>query len=370
MKILHVITGLAKVSGVSTFVGGVGESLCDLGHDVFVATVKGSVDEKDYCLDARIKVVAVAELLSSSIRFDVIHIHGIWNWWLHRVSRWAHRKGMPVAWSLHGMVAPWSLRHKWWKKVLPWLFYQKPDLKSAQLLHVTVPQEELWVRDLGFKQTVAVVPLGTALPNEVPPRTRPVKTLLFVGRIYPVKGLDRLVEAWSLIPKASRQSWQLRLVGPDQAGFMGILKRRISELGLLWADEPDDAEVVFVGPRFGIEMDQEYANCDCLVLPSYTENFGATVIDALARKVPCIASKNTPWKELDERGCGWWVENDPKQLAETILRMMSLGDLERAEMGGRGYALVVAKYTWIAVGAMLEQEYGKILAGKKNSLKV
>ena len=120
--------------------------------------------------------------------------------------------------------------------------------------------------------------------------------------------------------------------------------------------------VEFAGPKFGDKLSAEYDNCDCLVLPSFTENFGATVVDAMAHGKPCIASTFTPWRELQERGCGWWVSNEPKQLAGAIGEMMSLDCATRCKMGEKGRRLVEEKYTWGAVAETMISKYREVVS--------
>ena len=249
------------------------------------------------------------------------------------------------------------MRYKWWKKLPAWWLYQRRDLKSAGAIHCTTEQEVEWNRRLGFRNCF-VAPLGT---DEMPGDSleeRDKKVLLFVGRIHPVKGLENLIRAWgkAIGDKPNDASrWQLRIVGPDEAGHLAFLSVLVSDLGL-------EDNVEFPGAKFGEELSAEYENCDCLVLPSFTENFGATVIDALAHGKPCIASTFTPWKELQERGCGWWVSNEPTQLAQAISEMMEVGDDLRHEMGKRGTVLVKEKYTWTAVAERMIEAYQGLLS--------
>ena len=191
------------------------------------------------------------------------------------------------------------------------------------------------------------------------PRAEGVRRLLFVGRIYPVKGLVNLVRAWGLAAERlgdGMQGWQLRIVGPDQAGHLACLQAEVRALRL-------DGTVEFAGPKYGKELSREYEDCDCLVLPSFTENFGGVVIDALAHGKPCIASSSTPWRELGDCGCGWWVSNEPEPLADAICEMIGAGDLRRREMGERGRALAEEKYSWPAVAESLTAHYGRVVAG-------
>ena len=347
MRVIHVITGLSKAAGTNVFCAEVCNGLVAAGHEVTIAVCDPTA--KDCCpLDVRIKLTSISSILTTNHQqlatnfYDLVHIHAIWSPILHKVSKWARRNNLPVVWSPHGMLAPWAMRHKWWKKCLPWHLYQKGDLRRAALLHATSEQEELWIRECGFNQPVVVVPLGTAVESLKPVEDKASRTLLFVGRIYPVKALDRLIEAFSRVPLEVREGWKLRLVGPDQAGHMSSLKLIVKSLKL-------DDSVEFAGPKFGEELEREYDACDCLALVSYTENFGATVVDAMAHGKPVVTSDKTPWREVVEHKCGWWVSNEPERLSVALCEMMSLSDAERRQMGANGRHLVEAKYTWDAV---------------------
>lgn len=331
MKILHVITGMRKAAGTTTFVGNVVQGLQLAGHDVEV-------------------VMSTSGLK----KCDIIHIHGLWGGLLHKAALFAKKNGIPVVWSTHGMTAPWAMHHKWWKKLPAWLLYQRWDLKSAAALHCTTELEVEWNKTLGFRDCF-IVPLGTHLLQSFSqtPIHDSNSTLLFVGRIYPVKGLENLIHAWGKVvrrleTKIKNENWKLRIVGPDQAGHRSELEHIVEELGL-------SETVKFVGAKYGEDLDREYDNCQCLVLPSFTENFGGVIVDAMAHGKPCIASTYTPWKELRERECGWWVSNEPEALAAAICEMITLDKTRRCEMGERGRRLVEEKYTWdVVVKAMVK----------------
>ena len=173
-----------------------------------------------------------------------------------------------------------------------------------------------------------------------------------------MKGLENLIRAWRVAVSGwqlavSGEGWKLRIVGPDEGGYLTSLMSLVSRLGL-------DGSVEFAGPKYGDDLSQEYENCGCLVLPSFTENFGATVVDAMAHGKPVITSTFTPWQEVKEQGCGWWVSNEPERLAAAIREMMSLSDAERGEMGERGRRIVSERYVWSAVAATVMSKYNEI----------
>lgn len=379
MKILHLMMNDAAASGVVTFVRELSKALERLECKSESVKCKEVVE----C-----EILTEADLLPETIDADVVHIHGLWRPIFHRMVMKANEQDVPVVWSTHGMTAPWSMAHKKWKKLIAWWLYQKWDLKRSAVIHSTVEKEREWNESLGFKRHV-IAPLGTHLPeaNEVEGgrlkvERRNGKVLLFVGRVYPVKALDRLIEAFA---KANIEGWKLRIVGPDQAGHMAELMQLCEKLGLSYSDQDgkfhrptsnlqpptsNQPQVAFAGPKFGAELEAEYENCDCLALVSHTENFGATVVDAMAHGKPVITSTATPWIEVEggrsevEQRCGWWVDNDVETLSKAIGEMMSLTDAERAEMGKRGRRLVEEKYTWEAVAKTMLKAYEGIVGGR------
>ena len=176
-----------------------------------------------------------------------------------------------------------------------------------------------------------------------------VTKLLFIGRVAPIKALPNLVEAATI-----SDGWRLRIVGTDSKGYEDELKALADKEGV--SDRID-----FAGPKYGEELENEYLNADCFILPSFSENFGSVVVEAMAAGLPVITTKGTPWAELEERECGWWVENDPETLARTIQAMMALSDEERRAMGARGRKLVEEKYQWPAIGRQMAREYERVV---------
>jgi glycosyltransferase involved in cell wall biosynthesis len=105
------------------------------------------------------------------------------------------------------------------------------------------------------------------------------------------------------------------------------------------------------------ETKQRLFECsDVALVPSYTENFGIVVAEALAHGVPVIASKGTPWSRLEAMKCGLWVDNDPKTLAEAIRGISSMS-LE--EMGRRGRAWMQNEFSWLSVTKQMVDLYDR-----------
>jgi glycosyltransferase involved in cell wall biosynthesis len=115
-----------------------------------------------------------------------------------------------------------------------------------------------------------------------------------------------------------------------------------------------------------VESDRSrfYQSIDLTVVPSYSENFGIAVTDALAHGVPVVASTGTPWARVVEVGCGLWVDNSPDALARAI-RKMSTAPLE--QMGQRGRHWMMEEFAWERIAREMRNAYSSLLRHKSRS---
>ena len=192
-----------------------------------------------------------------------------------------------------------------------------------------------------------------------------MKTVQFIGRISPVKGLPLLLEAFSKeqsdLACVGQDEWRLRIVGPGEEPYVAELKDLAARLGI--ADKVD-----FVGAVYGDDLRREYASADLFVLPTHGENFGSVVIESLAAGVPVICTKGAPWSELEEYGCGWWVDIGVEPICKALNVAMSLPDDKLRDMGRKGISLVEAKYTWKAVCDKIINGYIKVLHDRRKNV--
>lgn len=288
----------------------------------------------------------------------LLHDNGLWLPTNHMAARVARGMQIPFIISTRGMLTPWAMRFHGFKKRMAWLLYQRRDLQSAQVLHATSSQEAEELRALGLTQPVAVIPNGVTLPPEVrksgansepstlnpQPKTR---TALFLSRIHPKKGLLDLVEAWREVKPVG---WRMVVAGGDEMGHLGDVKAKVSRLKL-------ENEFAFIGPvEDGAKWDL-YRSADLFVLPTQSENFGIVIAEALACNLPVITTRGTPWEELRQRQCGWWVEVGAGPLAEALNEAVRLPEEERRAMGLRGRKLVEENYTWPAAAKKMGAVY-------------
>ena len=359
MKILHVITGFGKAAGTTVFCGEVCSGLAAAGHDVTLA-ISDPAEPGRYQVDGRVHVVSIDSILSDGSGYvpDVAHFHVIWLPVMHKLCNWAKRNGVPVVWSPHGTLTPWAMKYRWWKKWPIWWLFQKRDLECAKCLHATAQSEVGDFRRMGLRNPVCIAPLGVHLPEEKRQAGEPedrggLRTLLFVSRVQRKKGLANLIRAWASLPGPVKKGWRVRIVGPDQENHTAELTALCGEYGV-------SQDFEFAGPKFGVELQHEYAAADLFVLPTHSENFGSVVIEALAHGLPVITTKGAPWSEIETAGCGWWIDIGVEPLAGALRTALSLDARTRLEMGSRGRRLVEDKYTWASVVKTMEQAYAGV----------
>jgi glycosyltransferase involved in cell wall biosynthesis len=283
----------------------------------------------------------------------IIHDQGIWLLNNHAAAGVAIKTGTPLIVSTRGMLEPWAINHKAFKKKIAWHLYQKSDLDSVDLFHATSQQEARHIFESGFRKPVALVPNGVDIPlwRERTPSADGRKTILFLSRIYPVKGLLNLVSAWQSIRDPD---WRIVVAGPDEAGHKKEVMTAVHAAGLQDCFD-------FVGSVDDDAKWDRFFNADLFVLPSFTENFGIAVAEALACGVPVITTIGTPWQELISHRCGWWVDIGVAPLVDALREAIALPDSERSVMGLRGRQLVENGYSWAKVGKDMAEVYSWVL---------
>ena len=383
MKAVHVISGISREGGgpsrsSQALVAALNASGCDtwllsctVGDVAWMAGVShfAAPEEGERHVDFFARVFA-------EVRPDVIHLHGIWSWKIHLAAKTARRMGIPYVIAPRGMLEPWSLKTKWLKKRIARFLYQDNDLKWAAALHATAASEAEQFRKLGFKNPIVVSPNGVSLPREVEEPKSKVgveqmigrgvepRRVLFVSRMHAKKGVLELVEAWA---KAKSQDWQCELVytlnGDAERAYEARVKERIGALGMSYGmDLTANADFILTGPLSDDAKWAAYARADLFVLPTYSENFGIVVAEALWAGLPVVTTKGTPWQELLGRKCGWWIDLPPKESLVAALREATgLPRETLREMGERGHKLVEEKYLWPAIGRQMAEAYREIV---------
>jgi glycosyltransferase involved in cell wall biosynthesis len=366
MRILHIISSLdISQGGPSMSVSEFGLHLAQKDIEICLLSVKS---KNPYIKDSPLKNLVVTlvdkgmleKTMNEICRVpgaDLLHGHGLWQMPVHKMSGSARKMKIPYIISPHGMLEPWSLKTKKIKKGLALWGYQRRDLVNASCIHATSLSEAENIRKLGFTNPIAVIPNGIDLSQfNLPVNKQPgdKKTILFLSRIHPKKGCELLIEAWHQIDKDTRKGWQVEIAGAGEESYIRSLKELITKKGL-------SAEIKLTGPRYNEERLSAYHNADLFVLPTYSENFGLVIAEAMACGLPVITTRGTPWEELNSLNAGWWTDIGVDPLVNSMKAALQLQDDDLKKMGINGRKLVEENYSILSLTIKMKQLYNWIL---------
>jgi glycosyltransferase involved in cell wall biosynthesis len=370
MHILHILDNLSiRGAGVFHFLRGSAIAQLENGIEVVVVGISDLSDPDIQKQWAPVPIIALKasgprgmrvvdglEKIIATQHPDLIHCHGLWAFHDRTVPPLSRRLGIPYVVSPHGMLETWAWNYHWWKKRPVWWLWERRFLQSASLLVGTASSEIQSFRQRGLGRPSAMIPIGVFVPDGIPSSLNQeykIKTVLFLSRIHFKKGLLNLVEAWQQL-NVSLTEWRVVVAGPDEGGHLAVVQEAIKKAGL---------EVVFsfIGAVEGNEKWKTYQKADLFVLPTYSENFGIVIAEALACGVPVITTKGTPWEELQSHKCGWWIDIGVDPLVKALREAMSLSDVQRYEMGQRGRELMVQKYSWPKIAQQMAAVYEWVL---------
>lgn len=360
MKVFLSATSLKRAyGGPAVSVLRLGEALYGIGVEIGLWAADGSRPP-----DGQTKLSLLEGSLEHALnlfgRPDIIHDNGLWLAHNHRLALTAHRFGWPRCVSPRGMLERWAFGHKRAKKWIAWALYQRRDLNQAVGLHATSVLEAAGLDRFKLRPTIDVVPNGVDLvdgveieaawQNRMSASRSPGRHAVFIGRLHPVKNLERFLYAWA---STAPRGWSLTLAGPDENGERSRLEARAVQLGL--GDVTKFQGIVGFAQRRALLL-----GADIFVLPSLQESFGIAVAEALAHGLPVITTTGAPWAQLPERRAGWRVEPTTEALAAALQEATRLSDAERREMGYAAHALIDAEFSWQYVANRFLATYGKL----------
>lgn len=273
------------------------------------------------------------------------------------MARRCRKEGIPYLVSPRGSLEPWSMRQKKLKKNLGMMLYQREDIVKSACIHATANSERDNIRALGFKNPIAVIPNGINIENYPIKEFKKKdgkKTILFLSRIHPKKGLDLLFEAWSQIPYDTRRTWQIKVAGE------GNLEYGIEDLNALVLKKYLNIDIEIIGPQYGQEKIKCYHDADIFVLPTHSENFGMVIAEAMCCGVPVITTTGTPWAELRDQDLGWYIDLSVDNLKVSLTAAMNCSDEERFTKGKKSRDLILNEYSVEAISYKYKLLYGWI----------
>jgi glycosyltransferase involved in cell wall biosynthesis len=282
---------------------------------------------------------------------DVVHAHGFYvypNW---AIGGEAHKRCKPLVCHAHGFFEPWILQRSRLKKQLVSLLFENRNMRGCRLWRALTSKEADQIRAQGFKAPIVVAANGVRLEEidapsmpgdtevlSLPERARQRKRLVFMARLHPKKGLDLLLPAWSKLA-CRHKDWELLIAGPDEQGYRAAVEAMVRNLEL-------GSSVTLTGPVTGGTKIQLLLSADLFVLPSYSEGLPVAVLEAMACRVPTVASRESNIPELESKGGGWLCDANKDSVQAALENALRCSDTERKSRGLAARKLVETRYSW------------------------
>jgi glycosyltransferase involved in cell wall biosynthesis len=296
---------------------------------------------------------------------DVVHVHGLLNPTSSGASRMAISTRRPVVIGPFGTMSPYTFSHR---RVLAKRAYfhwiDAPNLRRASALHFTTATERAEAAWHGInsdgRSYIVPPPYHRVLPArplDQIPSSPPV--VLFLGRLHPTKGVDILLESWGTVVD-EYPSAELRIAGSGSARYTARIRHQAERLGA-------GSSIRFVGFVADADKERHLRDAMLLVLPSRHENFGISVLDAVAAGRPVIVTPGVqlaPW--VAEQGVGRVTERTPAAIGRAIVELLADGVL-RARVASIGPEAVTRAFGPRAVAPALEVMYQGALAYRPGS---
>jgi glycosyltransferase involved in cell wall biosynthesis len=361
----------AAVPALSSAVMGVGKHTVSLTG--FCAPEERFSPSLANALDVHYMPLGYANWLTNKdarVRFQTIidhsagvHIHGLWEQSTFAAARAARNARKPYLVSAHGMLQPWALNNKRWKKAVYGRLIERANLKRARCLHALTSAEARDYRGYGLTNPIAIIPNGVDLPSQADsgafltrfPALRNKRLILFLSRVHFKKGLDILCQAWASAAKRWPDA-HLVIAGPDFENTRAAIEALVETSGI-------KDRVTFTGMLDSALKWSALSAAECFVLPSYSEGLSVSVLEAMGMGLPVIVTKQCNLPEVGEHGCGWVIDADALELERALTGYLSAPSSAIAEMSTKGHSLVQKRYSWRVVGEQMSALYSWMQGG-------
>jgi glycosyltransferase involved in cell wall biosynthesis len=378
MNILHLVADVGTASGgMGPSILGLAQAQRDLGDRPTIWCLDYHDSSAEFAEQAGVEIkvwprsrphsLGYSAQMERAVReekappFDVVHQHGMWLRLIHTSTLMKQRYGIPTIFAPEGSLNPYCLKISRWKKRIAMVLYQRENLQSFTSLLCLSETEASDSRKFGLPYPIDIVPSGISdqwlcsvgsadrfrSRYSIPEGKR---IMLFVSRLHPQKGLPMFLSVMRSMPVERLKDWVLVIAGPNQNGHVAELEALSLRYGLT-------DHVKIVGPIYGQTKRDAFEAAELFVLPSYSEASSIAVLEAMAVSMPVITTTGTPWQDLVQHGCGWWVSADHDGLLSALCDASSKSPEELGAMGTRGRALVEEKYTWSMIARSINEVY-------------
>lgn len=295
---------------------------------------------------------------------QILHSHGIWMYSSIATLRYAAKARIPYMISPHGMLDSWAVHHSYWKKWVARHLYEDRHLEQSACLRALCKEEAEAFRAFGLQNPICIIPNGIDLPADhgtKPPS--PEKTLLFLGRIHPKKGLENVLRAWK---QHHPQGWKFVIAGWEEIGHGKELRKLCDHLGIRWSEGADSVrqeEVHFHGPAYGEAKSALLRMADAFILPSFSEGLPMSILEAWSYGLPVLMTRECNLSEGYAAGAAMEITPSVSGVLEGLRTLDGMTPVELRHMGEKGLSLAGEKFTWPHIAARMAEVYRWMLGG-------
>jgi len=277
---------------------------------------------------------------------DIIVSHGCWRWptiW----GNWFKQAGFKWIYVPHGMLEPWSMQQKAWKKWPYFWFVEKPfALKSDLVRAVGAPEAKNLEQHF---PRVKLIPNGVSTVFEIPAKAESPIIFLFMARLHFKKGPLNLAKAWVKSRLFNQPGFQLLIAGPDEGELQGILTE---------TEKCNNAK--YVGPVYGEEKMQLLKSAHFYVLPSLSEGFPTSVVEAMMFGLVPIVSQGINFPEVFEQQLGYDSDTSVESIQAAI--ELAVDNLDsRSKLQEKGHILVKSSYSLNALARLQAEVFSALM---------
>lgn len=376
MKILHVLSDIdIESGGVAAAACGMAEAVAARGHDVTIACLNRGgtplkpqgVTVRSFAPDRNSPLLPSAQLREylreNTGQFAVVHIHGVWQHPGHYAAAAARQHKVPYVLAPHGMLDANSLAMgRRWAKSMAWFLWDSTMVYRASTVHC-LNAAEIKCSPALRKTPNAVIGNGIAraaldnmpvrglwrkeMGGGIGDQGRPIA--LFLSRIHPKKGLERLLPYWPELLKR-HPTLLLVIAGTGEPARVQRVQEVAKQHGLI-------NSVLFVGQLSGAAKSRAMADADVFILPSYQEGFSMAITEAMAAGLPVVITRECNFDEVEQVHAGVVIDNgDMAAFAQAVAHLVD-DAADRQRMGRNGRLLVQQRFTMETVAQKLETLY-------------
>jgi len=386
MKILFVIPAIApSYGGPSQATIEMSQALIERGVQVEIATTNADLDQNlnvplgkkvlhegipTYFFPRSSKMEykfswPLTKWLRENIRnYDLLHINYVFCYSTAIAAYYARKYKVPYLIHCAGILDHWSMKQRPLRKWLYLKLVERRNLNGAAVIHYTSEEEKSASERFGFSSQGVVIPLGVQVNSKQEeteqnlfrnkyPQHQGKKQIVFLSRLHPKKNLELVIKSLSKLRKV-RDDFVLIIAGSGEPNYQIELKEKIRRSGLA-------THAIFTGFLREREKFMLLRDADLFVLPSYQENFGIALVEAMSRGLPVLITPGVHLSSLIEKEEAGRVSTyDEGEFSRHINELLDDDEL-RKKLGSNARRLVIEKFSWQVIAPQIKALYQKIL---------